>query len=419
VTSRFLAGLLLLGCPVLLSIRAEDWPGWRGPERTGVSTEKGLLAAWPDEGPKLLWSVTGLGGGYASPAVVGGSVFVMGSKDGDEYVHARSVQEGKPLWSVKVGKVGKNSGPNYPGPRATPTVQGDRLWTLGSDGDLVCLRTEDGHMVWRKQLVSDFGGARPTWAYCESPLLDGNLVICTPGRPNATMVALARDTGEVVWKTAKEDRNGAGHASAVVAYAGKRKLYVQFIGPGVLGVDAQTGQILFFYAGNVGGVSANTPIYHDGHLFATAGGLGTAGGDALLRLVETAGGVEAKEVYLRRNMMTFHGGVVRVGDYLYGTGKGGLVCLDFRTGEVKWRDRGVGEGSLLAAEGRLYLRGTQGQMALAEATPEGYRERGRFEQPERTRFATFAHPVVANGRLYLRDDDLLFCYDIATKRDRP
>jgi outer membrane protein assembly factor BamB len=419
VTSRVLAGLLLLACPVLISLRADDWPGWRGPDRTGVSAEKGLLAAWPPEGPKLLWSVTGLGGGYASPAVVGDRIFVMGSRDGDEYVHARSVQGGKPLWSVKIGKVGANRGPNYPGPRATPAVQGGRLWALGSDGDLVCLRTEDGQQVWRKHLERDFQGRRAPWAYCESPLIDGDLLICTPGGPTATMLALAKDTGEVVWKAAKEDANVAGHASAVIAHAGKRKLYVQFIGAGVLGVDAKTGKILFFYSGNVGAVSANTPIYRDGHVFATAGGLGTAGGDALLQLVETAGGVAAKEVYLRRNLMTFHGGVVRVGEYLYGTGKGGLACLEFRTGQVKWRDRSVGEGSLLAAEGRLYLRGTQGQVALVEANPEGYREKGRFEQPERTRFATFAHPVVANRRLYLRDDDLLFCYDIAAKRDQP
>ncbi len=419
MTSRGLAGLLLLACPFLLSIRADDWPGWRGPDRTGVSTEKGLLSTWPKEGPKLLWSITGLGSGYASPAVVGGRIFVMGSKDGDEYVRALSVKDGKPIWAVKIGKVGENTGPNYPGPRATPSIQGGRLWTLGSDGDLVCLQTEDGKLVWRKHLQRDFKGVRSTWAYCESPLIDGDLLICTPGGPDATMLALARDTGKLVWKTAKEYANAAGYASAIVAHAGKRKIYVQFIVSGVIGVDARTGTLLFWYRRNVGNVSANTPIYHDGHVFATAGGLGSAGGDALLKLVESASGVVAKEVYLRRNLMTFHGGVVRVGDHLYGTGNGGLACLEFRTGKVKWRHRSIGQGSLLAAQGRLYLRGTQGQMALVEASPEGYREKGRFSQPRRTRFATFAHPVVANGRLYLRDDDLLFCYDIAEKKDRP
>jgi outer membrane protein assembly factor BamB len=413
MSSRVLAGLLLLACPGLLAIGAADWPGWRGPDRTGVSAEKGLLAAWPEEGPKLLWSVTGLGGGYASPAVVGGRIYVMGSKGGDEYVRALSAKDGKPLWAVKVGKVGENTGPNYPGPRATPTVRGGRLWALGSDGDLVCLHAEDGKLVWSKHLERDFEGVRGTWAYSESPLIDGDLLVCTPGGPSATMLALAKDTGKVVWKAAKEDANGAGYASAVVAHAGKRKLYVQFLGSGVIGVDAKTGKLLFWYRRNVGNISAVTPIYHDGHVFATASAVSTAGGDALLKLVETDGGALAKEVYLGRDLMTNHGGVVRLGEYLYGTGRGGLVCLEFRTGKVKWRHRSVGQGSLLAADGRLYLRGTQGQMALVEASPEGYREKGRFTQPKRTRFATFAHPVVANGRLYLRDDDLLFCYDLA------
>jgi outer membrane protein assembly factor BamB len=420
---RLLASLFLLACTALLlahlEARPDDWPGWRGPDRSGVSAEKGLLPSWPEDGPKSVWSITGLGGGYAAPSVAGGRIFVMGSKEGDEYVHALSVKDGKQLWSVKVGKVGKNTGPSYPGPRATPTVQGDRLWTLGSDGDLVCLQTSDGKLLWRKHLERDFEGVRGTWAYCESPLLDGDHVICTPGGSSATMLALEKNTGKVVWKAAKEDGNIAGYASAIVAHAGKRKLYVQFLGTGVIGVDARTGELLFYYRRNVGNVSANTPIYHDGHVFATAGGLGSAGGDALLKLQATDKGVAAKEVYLQRNLMTFHGGVVRLGEYLYGTGNGGLTCLDFRTGKVKWRHRSIAPGALMAAEGRLYLRGTQGQMALVEASPDGYREKGRFTQPKRSRFPTFAHPVLSGGRLYLRDDDLLFCYDVAAKRDRP
>src|SRR5262249_2270327 len=225
--------------------------GWRGPDRTGVSAEKGLLSTWPKKGPKLLWSITGLGGGYGSPAVVGGRIFVMGSKDRDEYGRALSVKDGKPLAAVKIGKVGKTTGPNYPGPRATPTIQGGRLWTLGSDGDLVCLHTKDGKLVWRKHLKRDFKGVRHTWAYCESPLIDGDLLICTPGGPNATMLALAKDTGKLVWQTAKDYANSAGYASPIVAHAGKRKLYVQFIVSGVIGVDAKTGKLLFWYRRNV------------------------------------------------------------------------------------------------------------------------------------------------------------------------
>jgi outer membrane protein assembly factor BamB len=394
---------------------ANDWPGWRGPDRTGVSAEKGLLPAWPKEGPKLLWTATGLGRGYAAPAVVGRRLYVLGTKGEEEYVRALSVEDGKELWATRVGKVGENSGPSYPGPRCTPTVEGDRLWALGSDGDLVCLNTADGKLVWGRNLEREFEGVRGTWAYCESPLIDGDRLICTPGGPSATLLALEKKTGKEVWKTAKPDANMAGYASIIPAWAGKRKLYVQFLSPGVIGADASTGELLFYYRKNVGNVSANTPVYHDGQVFTTAGGLGTAGGDALLRLVETGKGVEAKEVYLNRNLMTFHGGVIRLGEYLYGTGGVGLACLEFRTGKVRWRDRSIGAGSILAADGRLYLRNTRGEVALVEASPDGYREKGRLRQPRRTRFATFAHPVVAGGRLYLRDDDLLFCYDVQAK----
>jgi outer membrane protein assembly factor BamB len=229
------------------------------------------------------------------------------------------------------------------------------------------------------------------------------------------MLALEKKTGKVIWKTAIEDANIAGYASAVVAQAGTRKLYVQFMGAALVGVDARTGKQLWRYRKNVGGVDAATPIYHDGHVFTSASGQDGAGGDALLRLVATKEGVEAKQVYLLRNMLNFHGGVVRVGEYLYGTGNGGLVCLDFKTGAVKWKHRSIGQGSLMCADGCLYLRGTQGQMALVEATPDGYREKGRFRQPRRSRFSTFAHPVVAGKRLYLRDADLLLCYDVGAK----
>ncbi len=408
MTSRVLSPGLVLLLPLLAG--AADWPGWRGPDRSGIARDTGLLPSWPKEGPKLLWSIQGLGGGYAAPAVAGGRLFVLGSKDGEEYVHALALDGGKRLWSVKVGKVGENTGPNYPGPRSTPAVEGDRLWALGSDGDLVCLESATGKIVWRKHLQRDFEGVRNTWAYCESPLIDGDRLICTPGGPSATMLALEKKTGKVVWKTAKPDGNIAGYASAIVAHAGKRKLYVQFLGPGVIGVDAKTGELLFLYRKNVGSVSAVTPLYHAGHVFATAGGLDGAGGDALLKLVETDRGVTAQEVYLLRNLMTFHGGVIRLGEHVYGTSN---------TGKVKWRHRSIGQGSLAAAEGRLYLRNTRGEVALVEASPDGYREKGRFAQPRRTRFATFAHPVIAAGRLYLRDDDLLFCYDLRAKGGRP
>jgi outer membrane protein assembly factor BamB len=397
------------------SATAHDWPQWRGPERTGVSRETGLLKQWPKDGPKLLWKAIGLGGGYSTPSVAQGRVFVMGSKGDDEYVMALDATDGRHLWSTKVGLVGENRGPEYPGPRSTPTVDRLVLYTLGSDGDLVAAGTETGKILWRKHLERDFDGKRGTWAYAESVLIDGDALICTPGGESATMASLDKRTGAVRWKMVKEDYNTAGYASAIVAEACGVRQYIQFLGSGLIGVSARDGKLLWVYKKHVGGISAAAPVFHDGCVFSTAAGDSNAGGDALVRLTAGDKGVKATEVYFARTMMNLHGGVIRIGDHLYGTSGNALVCMDFKTGAGKWRERCVGSGSLMAADGHLYVRGTQGDVALVEASPEGYREKGRFHQPHVSKLPTFCHPVVANGRLYLRDADFLFCYDVTEK----
>ena len=396
-------------------VAAGDWPGWRGPERSGVSRETGLLQQWPPGGPKLLWKAKGLGGGYSTPSLAGGRLFVMGSRGDDEYVMALDLQDGRPLWSTRVGRVGANRGPNYPGPRSTPSVDGDLLYTLGSDGDLVCAETATGKIVWHKHLEKDFQGNRNLWAYCESPLIDGETLVCSPGGPTATLVGLDKKTGAVHWRTQKEDYNIAGYASAIVAEVGGVKQYIQFLGAGLIGVSATDGKELWFYRGNLGGQSCATPIFHDGYVFSSASGVEGAGGDALLRLTVDGVHVRAEQVYLVRTLLNHHGGVIRVGDYLYGTSSGALVCMNFKTGAAQWRDRCVGKGSLVVADGHLYVRGERGEIALVEAVPKGYQEKGRFRQPDRSRFPTFCHPVVAGGRLYLRDEDVLLCYDVKEK----
>jgi outer membrane protein assembly factor BamB len=411
--------LLAGGCttPALAQPKAGpgDWPQWRGPERTGVSAETGLLKQWPAGGPPLLWKATGVGGGYTTPSVAGGRVFLMGSRGDDEYVMALDARDGRRLWSMRVGRVGENRGPKYPGPRSTPTVDGELLYTLGSDGDLICAETATGKERWRHHLVKEFQGNPGIWAYAESVLLDGDKLVCTPGGPVATMLALNKRSGEVVWKMAMESANGADYASAVVAEVGGVRQYVQFLGTGVISAAADDGRLLWRYRGNLGSPHAAAPIFHDGCVFTSASGTAGAGGDALLRLTARGRDVKYKEVYLERNMLNHHGGVVRVGEHLYGAGGPGLVCLDFKTGAAKWKDRSVGRGSLVVADGHIYLRGQSGAVALVEATPAGYREKGRFRQPERSRFPAFPHPVVANGRLYLRDADLLLCYDVKAR----
>src|SRR5712692_2615408 len=251
--SLFVACLVALGLSRTRPATAQgDWPGWRGPDRTGVSTETGLLKRWPTGGPRLVWKATGLGGGYSTPSVADGRVFLMRSHGNDEYVIALKAEDGRQLWSTRVGQVGVNTGPNYPGPRATPTIDGAFLYTLGSDGDLVCLETASGRRVWHLHLVKEFQGQRGIWAYAESPLVDGDTLVCTPGGGTATMLALDKHTGAVRWQAVKKGYNGAGFASAIVAEAAGVRQYIQFLGTGLMGVSARDGTLLWFYKKHIG-----------------------------------------------------------------------------------------------------------------------------------------------------------------------
>jgi outer membrane protein assembly factor BamB len=394
---------------------ANDWPGWRGADRSGVSPETGLLKEWSGGGPKLVWKATDLGGGYSTPSVAAGHIFLMGNKGtDDEFVEALAVKDGARVWSTHVGKVG-NPGqrPSHPGSRSTPTVDGDLVYALGSDGDVVCLETATGKERWHKNLRTDFGGKPGSWAYAESPLIDGDGLVCTPGGPLAALAALNKKTGEVIWKAEVPGGAAAAYSSAVVAEAGGVKQYVQFLGNGLVGVAAKDGKLLWHYDKLVGNTICPTPIFHDGYVFASAGGNGSKLGCALLKLTPDGAGVTAQEVYNNRLLANHHGGVVLVGDSLYGTVNSGLVCLDFKTGAVKWQNRSVGKGSVAAADGRLYVRGEDtGDVALVEASPAGYKELGRLTQPDRSKEKDWPHPVIADGRLYLRDENVLLCYDV-------
>jgi len=412
--ATLLISALLLGTPASawgqLKAAPGDWPGWRGPDRTDVSTETGLLPEWPAGGPKRVWKATGLGGGFTTPSVASGRIYLMGSKDHAEYVLALDAKDGKPVWSTKVGAVGVNRGPQNPGPRATPTVDGDFVYTLGSDGDLVCVTRTEGKTIWHRHLEKDFGGKRGSWAYAESPLIDGDVLVCTPGGPSATLVALNKRNGAVIWKAQVPGRNTAGYASAIVAQVDGVKQYVQFLAGGVVGISAKDGKFLWIDKRTAGrGVTCSTPIFHDRCVF-SASGYNLGGG--LVKLRAHGDGVTAEEVYFTKAMVNHHGGMVLVDGYLYGTNNTSLLCLDFKTGTTKWQSRSVGKGSLTYADGRLYVRGERGAVALVEATPTGYKERGRFNQPDRSFKPAWPHPVVAGGRLYLRDGDTLLCYDV-------
>src|SRR5262245_2497324 len=393
---------------------ADGWPQWRGPHRDGISQETNLLKEWPANGPKLLWQLKEIGAGYSTPAVVGERLYIMNSKGmDDEFVQAFAVKDGKQIWSTRVGKVGPNEGPQYPASRATPTVEGEVLYALGSDGDLACVEIETGKIRWQKNLRAEFNGKPGNWAYSESPLLDGDALVCTPGGAEATLVALNKKSGAVMWRSAVQGADAAAYSSIIISAAGGLKHYVQFLQKGLVGVDASNGKVLWRYDKTAQGSPANipTPVVHDVYVYSATG----RGGGGLIKLNVNDGNVQAEQIYFSPKLPTSIGGAVKVGNHLYGTTSQGLLCADFMSGDVKWQERGVGAASLCYAEGRLYLHGENGELALVEATPQAYREKGRFtppDQPDRGRSKAWAYPVIANRQLYIRDMGALWCYDI-------
>lgn len=386
-----------------------DWPQWRGPSRNEISQETGLLKSWPAEGPKLLWKSPNRGGGYCTPSVARGRILGMGYRGNDEVVWALDAGSGEEIWATPIAAA--NRGVGYgEGSRSTPTVDGDRLYVVGVSGDLTCLDFATGQKRWQRNLVKEFGGGIPPWGYTESPLIDGEKCIATPGNGQATVIAVNKLTGEELWRCKVPEGDPAHYASAIAFDFGGIRQYAQFLRGGVVGIEAKTGRYLWRYNSPANGTAnCSTPIFSNGMIFA-ASSYGTGGGAAQL----TANGqnITATEVYFTKNMKNHHGGMVLLNGFLYGFDESNLTCLDFRTGEVKWNHRSTGKGSLTCVDGMLYLRGERGAVALAAANPAAYQETGRFEQPERSGSAAWAHPVVSNGKLLLRDQDNLFCYEV-------
>jgi outer membrane protein assembly factor BamB len=390
--------------------REFDWPQWRGPERTGVSKETGLLGDWPSGGPPLAWQADFLGEGYSTPTVAQGRVFVMGNRGESEYVLALSEADGGLVWSTTVGPVRANGGGgNLAGPRSSPSVDGKNVYAIGLNGDLVCLDIGTGRERWRKDFRRDFGGSVGGWGYCESPLIDGDKLICTPGGKQATLLALNKEDGAVIWKAAVPEGDAAHYASMIAIDLPDEHEYVQFLGGGVVGIAAD-GRFRWRYAHpSCGTANCCTPVFHDGAVFAAAD-YGNGGG--LAKIVMHGGKATADEVYFTKHMKNHHGGVVLFDGHIYGADDAILTCLEWKTGKVKWAERKAGKGSIAAADGRLYFRNEGGPMILVEANPEKYVEHGRFEPAEKSGSNTWPHPVIANGRLYLRDQQYLFCYDV-------
>jgi outer membrane protein assembly factor BamB len=386
-----------------------DWPQWRGAGRDGVSRDTGLLRQWPRSGPSLAWSATQLGAGYGSIAVAGDRVFVQGMKNRQSVVTSLDRASGKAVWSVALGSAQEND--RGSGPRGTPTVDADRVYVLTENGDLVCLMVGDGKIVWRRNILKEFGGRNISWLVSESPLVDGNRVIVMPGGRNAGIAALDKMTGTTMWVT-KELSDEAGYSSPVVADVQGVRTIMAFTGNAAVGVRATDGRLMWRY-GNASNNTANitTPVYANGKVFFTSA-YGTGG--ALLRLQVKGEAVTAEEIYFTRNMQNHHGGVVLVDGYLYGFNNSILTCMEFETGKVLWRDRSVGKGAVAYADGHLYVLSEDNVVGLVEATPAGYREKGRFTIADQG-WPSWAHPVVSGGRLYLRNQNVLASYDVRAK----
>lgn len=533
-----------------------DWPQWQGPDRTGISKETSLLKEWKKEGPPLAWKIQGLGGGYSAPAVAGGRIFGMSSHGQDEVLWARSEKDGHELWATRLGPALTDGMPQgKEGAGCTPTVDGDSIYVIGLSGDVARIRAEDGSVVWKRNMQTDFGGVIPTWRYNESPLIDGEKLVCTPGGPDATVVALNKSDGHLLWKgvvpdasakagdtppsimttlpvlvaldtdgnkeisaaeiqaapagLAKLDKNqdgkldeeelrapgsggrqgggrpgrggrggmrampvhaaldadenneisaaelqnapaallkldknhdgklsedevgppgrrnsSAAYASAIAIDFGGRHQYVQLTARSLVGFSADDGKLLWRYdkpASN-SGINCSTPIYQNGKVFASSA-YGNGGGMARLSR-DAEGAIKAEEVWFSKQMENHHGGLILHDGALFGAngGNGGgyLACLDFNTGQVLWNEgdrdkRRVTKGSVAMADGRIYYRTEEGPIVLIEPSRKEYLERGRFDQPDRTDKPAWTHPVLANGKLYIRDQDTLFCYDIKAK----
>jgi outer membrane protein assembly factor BamB len=397
-----------------------DWPQWRGPARDGLSNERGLLKQWPAGGPKLIWQINHLGDGYSTPTIVGNRIYLMSNTGMDnEFVHALSAQDGKQLWATRVGNVGNpNQSPSFPKARSTPTVDGNFVYAFGSDGDLACLEAKNGKIVWQKNVRKEFGGTPGEWAYAESPLVDGNTLVITPGGAQATMVALNKKTGAVIWKSAIPGGDDAGYASAIIVQGGGRKQYVQFLSKGIVGVDAKTGQFLWRYKEAAKGPAQYfTPVARNEYVY--GGALSVGGG--MVRLKAEGSGVAAEQVYFERGLPNGPGGAVLVGEHIFGTEVGeALVAAEFTTGKVKWKADKFGRGSVASADGLLFVHLHSGELVLVEASPDGFKEKGRFmppAQPKRKQAGQYpegalAYPVIANGRLYIRDLTTMWVYDI-------
>ena len=384
------------------------WPQFNGARRDNRSDDTDLLETWPEGGPPLIWAARGLGTGYSSVAVVDGVVYTMGNKSDSEALIALDAGTGEKIWSTPFARASHVS--MGEGPRSTPAVNEGSVYGLGAEGELACLNAATGEIRWNQNILTEYGASNLGWGICESVLIDGDKLICSPGGTKATIVALDKHSGKEIWKSLIEQER-AGYASAVVTEVDGVRQYVQFLAGGTVGVRADDGTFLWRNTKSSSGTAnCSSPLVSGDYIF-TASNYGTGG--ALLKLASANQATTAELVYHAPDMKSHHGDMVIVDGLLFGSNDPGiLMCIDLATGKVKWQNRSIGKGSVSYADGKIYLRGENKEIAIVKATGEGYQELGRFEQPDRSSEHAWSHPVIAHGRLFLRDEGLLLCYDL-------
>ena len=399
--------LLGIGLASAAKAATPDWPQWRGPDRNGLSRETGLPKSWPKGGPQQIWTSKVAGLGYGTFAIAGDRFFVQGKFGRDSSVLCLNRANGQPVWIRALGPSGDND--RGDGPRGTPTVDGARLYALTENGDLACLETRDGNIVWKRNILKEYRGGNPHWLISESPLVDGDKLIVTPGGRGAGIVALNKADGTEIWRS-RDLSDSAGYASSIAADVGGVRVYMNLTSSAGVGVRASDGKLLWRHD-KPANYTANcaTPVFGNNKVFYTSA-YGTGG--SLLALTPQDNEVRAKEVYFTRDMQNHHGGVVLVDGYLYGFSNAILTCLEFETGKMMWHDRSVGKGSVTYADGQLYLLSENNVAGLADASPEGYREKGRFNIPDSGQ-PSWAYPVVCDKKLWLRNQAWLGCYALA------
>ena len=416
----FMAIMLIINS---ISSSGQDWAQWRGPQRDGVLMQKDLNLDWSAKKPTLLWSFKQAGAGYSSPSIVGTTLYCQGASEDNDFAFALDTKTGNIKWKQTLGDEYVQNDNRGNGPRGAVTVDGDKLYLIRGGGQIVCLSAADGKIIWQKDFKNDFNGKlMSNWGFSESPLIDGNHVICTPGGSDGTIMALDKNTGAIVWAT-KELTDASGHSSAIVAEVNGVRQYIQQTSKGVVGVSAKDGKLLWKV--DIAGYRTAvipTPVYFDNMVYVTNG---YQAGCTLVKLTKDGNIFNAETVYSNKNLENQHGGVVLMNGYIYGFCErptSSWICQNLTTGETVWshkpEDDGVAKGAVLGVNDRLLLLDEQtGTIAVAAASPDGWKEFGRLPIPARTEISSnpdcvWTHPVIADGKLYVRDKDLLFCFDL-------